>query len=30
VPLGTKIEVLLKDGAEQLKKLYPKVVHVPK
>jgi len=30
LPAGTKGEVLLKDGPKQLKKLYPKVVQVPK
>lgn len=30
LPAGTKGKVLLKDGPNQLKKLYPKVVQVPK
>lgn len=30
LPAGTKGEVLLKDGPKQLKKLYPKIVQVPK
>ncbi|HZJ36136.1 MAG TPA: NAD(P)/FAD-dependent oxidoreductase, partial [Gillisia sp.] len=30
LPAGTRGEVLLKNGPKQLKKLYPKVVQVPK